>query len=278
MSMNHELHGCYNKSMKIISWNTNGLRATAKQGHFTPLFDKYKPDIVCLQETKAEPEQLPDEVRNYFGYNSYFSHSKNKKGYSGVAIYTKTKPEKVEYGFGVPEFDDEGRTLVAYFNDFGKTKNKKWILVNSYFPNGGGGPIRLDYKLRFYDAFLKFIEKKKKAGYSIIFTGDVNTAHEAVDLARPKENEENTGFLPVERAWISKVIKHGYVDTFRTLYPDMKNMYSYWDQKTGARKRNVGWRIDYFFVSIDLIKDAKDSYMITDYMGSDHCPIVLETK
>lgn len=260
--------------MKIISWNTNGLRATAKQGYFNPLFDKYKPDIVCLQETKAEPEQLPSEVRNYFGYSSYFSHSKNKKGYSGVAVYTKIKPEKVE-GLGIPEFDDEGRTLVLYFNT-PKAKIKKWILVNSYFPNGGGGPVRLDYKLRFYDAFLKFIDKKKKLGYSVIFTGDVNTAHEAIDLARPKENVENTGFLPIERAWISKVIQHGYIDTFRTLYPTKKDMYSYWDQKTGARKRNVGWRIDYFFVSEDIINRIEDSSMITDYLGSDHCPILLD--
>ena len=264
--------------MKLISWNTNGLRATAKQGHFDPLFNKHKPDIVCLQETKCEAEQLPMEVRNVFGYTSYFSHSKNKKGYSGTAIYTKTKPDKVEYGMGIKEFDDEGRLVVLYFEKgLGKIKNKI-ILINGYYPNGGSGPDRLDYKLRFYDAFLKFIDKKKKAGYSVIFTGDINTAHDAIDLARPKANEENTGFLPIERAWITKVIAHGYLDTFRTLHPNKKDMYSYWDQKTASRGRNVGWRIDYFFVSSNLMKQVKDSTMLTSYLGSDHCPIVLELK
>ena len=170
--------------MKIISWNTNGLRATAKQGFFTPLFSKYKPDILCLQETKVEPEQLPDDVRNVKGYHSYFSHSKIKKGYSGVGIYSKVEPTKIEYGIGIEKFDDEGRTLVAYYADF--------VLINCYFPNGGGGPERLKYKLEFYDSFLAFIQKLRKQKYKVIFCGDVNTAHEAIDLARPKENEENT--------------------------------------------------------------------------------------
>jgi exodeoxyribonuclease-3 len=263
--------------MKIISWNTNGLRATVKQGHFDPLFSKYDPDILCLQETKVEAEQLPEEVRTKKGYTSYFSHSMGRKGYSGVAVYTKIAPEKVEYGIGTEEFDSEGRIVVCYFNKPIGTI-KKWVLLNIYFPNGGSGPHRLDYKLRFYDAFLEFIDKKKKEGYSVIFTGDVNTAHEAIDLARPKANEENTGFLPIERAWIDEVIAHGYVDTFRTLHPNMKDMYSYWDQKTGARDRNVGWRIDYFFVTGDLMKHIKESTMINTYYGSDHCPIVLEIK
>ena len=272
--------------MKIISWNTNGLRATVKQGNFDPLFNKYKPDIVCLQETKAEKEQLPNEVQNYFGYNSYFSHSKTRKGYSGVAVYTKVLPDKVEEGMGIPELDQEGRLLVLYFESFpalprGGAKGggvNKVILINGYYPNGGSGPDRLEYKLKFYDAFLKFINKKRKLGYEIIFTGDVNTAHTAIDLARPKANEENTGFLPIERAWIDSVITNDYIDTFRHLHPDTLDMYTYWDQKTGARARNVGWRIDYFFVSSSLIKKVKDSYMLTDYIGSDHCPLVLELK
>jgi exodeoxyribonuclease III len=254
--------------MRIISWNTNGLRATIKQGYFNPLFSKYKPDIVCFQETKCEPEQLPNEIRNYFGYSSYFSSSKKRKGYSGVAIYSKIKPEKVEYGIGIKEFDDEGRTLVAYYKDF--------ILINCYFPNGGGGPVRLKYKLEFYDAFLKFVNKKKKAGYNVIFTGDVNTAHTAIDLARPKENEENTGFLPIERKWIDKVIENGFVDTFRTLNPNKKDVYTYWDQKSRARDRNVGWRIDYFFVDKNFMKKIKSFTTLSDYYGSDHCPIMIE--
>lgn len=264
--------------MRIISWNTNGLRATVNQGNFDGLFKKYKPDILCLQETKCEAVQLDDKTKNPKGYTSYFSHSLGRKGYSGVAIYTKVEPEKVEYGIGIPGLDDEGRAVIAYFKkgDFGM-KNK-FILLNCYFPNGGQGPHRLKYKLEFYEAFLKLIDRKKKLGYSIIFTGDVNTAHNAIDLARPKANEENTGFLPIERAWITKVIAHDYIDTFRHLYPNAKDMYTYWDQKTASRDRNVGWRIDYFFVSKDLIKNVEESKMLTSYMGSDHCPIVLDIK
>ncbi len=253
--------------MKIISWNTNGLRATVKQGNFEPLFKKYKPDIVCLQETKAEKEQLPNEIQNYFGYHSYFSHSKTKKGYSGVAIYSKIKPEKVTE-LGIPHFDDEGRTLVAYYKDF--------VLINCYFPNGGGAEARLKYKLDFYDAFLEFVEKLKKKKMKVIFCGDVNVAHEEIDLARPKENETHVGFLPIERAWMDEVIAAGWVDTFRHFYPNKKDAYTYWDQKTRARDRNVGWRIDYFFTSPDLLKKVKSTTILADYMGSDHCPISLD--
>lgn len=265
--------------MKLISWNTNGLRATAKQGNLAPLFKKYKADIICLQETKCEESQLEDSIKTIEGYNSYFSHSLGRKGYSGVATYTKIKPDKVEYGMGTKELDQEGRLLILYFEKgLGSIKNKT-ILINGYYPNGGSGPDRLAYKLKFYDAFLKFIDKKKNppagGGYSIIFTGDINTAHEAIDLARPKANEKNTGFLPIERAWINKVIEHGYIDTFRTLHPNKKDMYTYWDQKTSSRDRNVGWRIDYFFVSTDVMKKVKSSSMLTDYLGSDHCPIEL---
>jgi len=253
--------------MKIISWNTNGLRATVKQGFFTPLFDE-KPDILCLQETKAEPDQLPEEVRNVPGYYSYFSHPKEKKGYSGVAIYSKIKPTKVEYGMGVKKLDTEGRLIVAYFENF--------VLINGYFPNGGQGPERLKYKLEFYDAFLKFVLKLRKSGKNIIFCGDVNTAHEAIDLARPKENEENTGFLPVERAWITKVIKNNFLDVWREFNPKKKDVYTYWDQKTRARDRNVGWRIDYFFVDKKLMQKIKNAGILSDYYGSDHCPIMIE--
>ncbi len=255
--------------MKLISWNVNGLRAVAKKGAFANIFE-VDPDIICLQETKAHPEQLPEEVRSPVGYFSYFDHSKVKKGYSGVGIYSKIEPEKVEYGIGIKKFDDEGRTLVAYFKDF--------VLLNIYFPNGGGGPERLKYKFEYYDEFLKFIEKLHKAGKKIVFCGDVNTAHTEIDLARPKENEKSTGFLPEERAWIDKVIKKGYIDTFRTLHPDKKDSYSYWDMKTFARERNVGWRIDYFFISSDLQEKVKKAEILDSILGSDHCPITLELK
>jgi exodeoxyribonuclease-3 len=253
--------------MKIISWNTNGLRATYKQGNFDPIFTDYKPDILCLQETKATPEQLPEAAREVFGYDSYFSWPEVKKGYSGVAIYTREKPLNVTLGIGLKGLDDEGRTITAEYKSF--------YLITCYFPNGGGGPERLDYKLRFYDQFLKYITKLQKTK-PVIFCGDVNTAHNEIDLARPKENSMNTGFLPIERAWMDKLVKQGWIDTFRDLYPDKKDVYTYWDQKTASRERNVGWRIDYFFVSSDIQKKVKDLVTLKDYYGSDHCPIMLD--
>ncbi len=224
--------------MKIISWNTNGLRATFKQGNFDPLFATYDPDMLCLQETKSTLEQLPSEVRDVFGYEAYFSWPTVKKGYSGVAIYTKEHPIKVLYGIGLPGLDDEGRTITAEYKDF--------YLITCYFPNGGGGPVRLKYKLDFYDQFLIYIDglKKKKP---VIFCGDVNTAHTEIDLARPKENITHTGFLPIERAWMDTLVSHGWTDVFRDRNPVARDVYTYWDQFTRARDRNVGWRIDLLF-------------------------------
>lgn len=257
--------------MKIISWNTNGLRATAKQGNLLPIFEKYNPDILALQETKAEIEQLEDSVVKIPGYAFFMSSCQTRKGYSGVAYYIKDtfiKDGHVLNGIGLKEFDQEGRNIVFEY--------KNTVFINTYFPNGGGGPIRLDYKLRFYDAYLKYIKNLVKKGKKVVFMGDVNTAHTEIDLARPKENIENTGFLPIERVWIDKVIENGFIDTYRQLQPKEIEKYTYWDQKTRARDRNVGWRIDYFFVSNDLSKKILKSYMLTDYLGSDHCPIVLE--
>jgi exodeoxyribonuclease-3 len=257
--------------MKITSWNVNGLRALHRQGYWDK-FLKMSPDIFCFQETKAEPGQLAPEVQNPEGYFSYFSSSETKKGYSGVATYTKEKPKKVEYGIGIKEFDQEGRILITHFD--------KFVLFNVYFPNGGRGSEgpRIQYKLDFYDAFLKYIEKLKKNGKKIIFCGDVNTAHEEIDLARPKANEENTGFLPEERAWLDEVINHGYIDAFRHFYPDKKDIYTYWDLKTRARDRNVGWRIDYFFVSNNLQGKLEGFETKNRIYGSDHCPIILKFK
>jgi len=254
--------------MKIVSWNTNGIRATSKQGFLEPLFKKGVLDILCLQETKAEPSQLTDDIKNILGYNSYFSYSKLRKGYSGVGIFSKEKPKEVFYGMGIKKFDDEGRLIGA--------KYKNFTLINGYFPNGRSGSHRLKYKLEFYDAFLKFIKKLQKNGEHVIFCGDVNTAHTAIDLARPKANEKNTGFLPIERAWISKVIKNNFIDIFRYFYPNKIDIYTYWDQKTRSRDRNVGWRIDYFFTNKEFLSKIKDTGMMTDYYGSDHCPIYIE--
>ena len=255
--------------MKIVSWNVNGLRAAHKKGFLEWLYET-SPDILGLQETKAEAVQLPDEVRAPKGYFAYFSHSKGRKGYSGVALYSKTMPDKVEYGIGIQKFDDEGRIVIGHFGDL--------VLLNVYFPNGGGGPERLAYKLEFYDAFLLYIEKLRKEGKKVVFCGDVNTAHEAVDLARPKENEKNTGFLPEERAWIDELVYHGYVDTFRYLYPRKVEAYSYWDMKTAARERNVGWRIDYFFVAPELLSKLKSAGISSDVYGSDHCPVFINIE
>lgn len=254
--------------MKLVSWNVNGIRAVAKKGAFGAIFE-LDSDIICIQETKAHPEQLPDEVRSPAGYHSYFDHSKVKKGYSGVAIFSKIKPEKIEYGIGIPKFDDEGRTLVAYYKDF--------VLLNVYFPNGNGSPERLAFKMEYYDKFLKFIEKLKKQGKKIVFCGDVNTAHEEIDLFHPKENKNNSGFLPMERKWIDKVIEHGYIDTFRYLHPK-EIKYSWWAAITFARDRGIGWRIDYFFVSENLKDKIKKAEIFDNIFGSDHCPIFLELK
>lgn len=255
--------------MKIISWNVNGIRALQKKGQWDWLINE-SPDIFCLQETKANPDQLSPEMLAPNGYHSYFDFPKEKKGYSGVAIYSKVKPNKVEYVMGVPVLDNEGRLVAAYFDDF--------VLINVYFPNGGGGPERLAYKLDFYKEFLKYIERLRKSGQNVVFCGDVNTAHNEIDLARPKANEKNTGFLPIEREWMDKVVAHGYVDVFRYLYPEKKDAYSYWDQKTFARERNVGWRIDYFFVAEEFLPKVQSMEMLDRVTGSDHCPIVLYLK
>ncbi len=254
--------------MKLLSWNVNGLRASFKKGAFNSIFE-VDPDIFCLQETKVHPEQLPEEVRNPAGYYAYFDHSKMRKGYSGVAIYSKIKPEKVEYSLGSIDHDREGRMIIAYFKGF--------VLLNGYFPNGGEDPVRLKYKLEFYDLFLKFIEKLRKQGKQIIFCGDINTAHNEIDLARPKENSNHTGFLRIERDWLDKVVSRGYLDTFRTLHPETVK-YSWWDMKTFARDRNVGWRLDYFFISSDLLPRLKSAKILDNMLGSDHCPVMLELK
>jgi len=252
--------------MKIVSWNVNGLRALEKNGSWEAFLKKTRPDIFCLQETKASPEQVPDTLREVPGFSSFFSSSQIKKGYSGVALYSKIEPLSVIYGMQNKAFDQEGRLIGAEYSHF-------WLL-NAYFPNGGQGPERLDYKLRFYDTFLSFIERLRKQK-PVIFCGDVNTAHEEIDLARPKENERNTGFLPEERAWIDEVISAGYVDVFRHFHPRTHDAYTYWDIKSRARDRNVGWRLDYFFVSSEFMRHVKNAEIESDVYGSDHCPIAL---
>ena len=261
---------CYNLSMnevkKLISWNVNGVRAWHKKGASNYFFDE-NPDIFCMQEIKAEADQVPEEVSKAEGYFSYFSSSKARKGYSGVAVLSKEEPILVEYGLGIDELDQEGRLLLLDFGD--------WVLLNCYFPNGGGGPERLAYKFRYYKAFLNKVNSLRKSGKSVVFCGDVNTAHTEIDLARPKANVGNTGFLPEERAWIDEVITAGYIDSFRLAHPGEVDRYSYWDMKTRARDRNVGWRIDYFFISEDLAELVAGADIHDQVIGSDHCPTSL---
>lgn len=249
----------------LLSWNVNGLRAVYKKG-FIDWFLKANPDMLCLQETKAHPEQLSEELLNINDYKSYFSSSVIKKGYSGVAIYTKEIPVKIEHGFGIPKFDNEGRIIVAKYSDF--------TLINIYYPNGKASEERLNFKMEFYDAFLDFADNLKNKGEKLIICGDVNTAHKEIDLARPKENENISGFLKIERDWMDKFLSHGYIDTFR-LFNNEPGNYTWWDMQTRARQRNVGWRIDYFFVSENLKQNVKSAFILPEVLGSDHCPVGL---
>lgn len=253
-----------NKNYRIICWNVNGIRAIWKKG-FPEWLSKEMPDVLCLQETKAQPEQLDDEIKDFNGYKSYF-FSAQKKGYSGVAIYTKREPLKVRYGLDDDAFDVEGRCIEMEFEDF--------VLYTAYFPNGGRGPERVKYKLDFYESLFQRAENMRKKNKNIVICGDYNTAHQEIDLARPKENSKTTGFLPIEREWIDKIIGMGYVDIFREFNQE-PGQYTYWDQITRARDRNVGWRIDYYMISEELRKYVKSAPIHMNVMGSDHCPIEL---
>ncbi|MFA6608527.1 MAG: exodeoxyribonuclease III [Candidatus Paceibacterota bacterium] len=252
--------------MKLISWNVNGIRASYKKGALNEVF-KLGADIIGLQETKSTPDQLDKAILEPNGYLSYFDSAKERKGYSGVAVYTKIKPEKIEYGLGNDDHDVEGRCLTLHFKDF--------VFVNCYFPNGGRDEEHFQFKLRYYELFLKHVKKLEKKYDKVIFCGDLNVAHNEIDIARPKENSKHIGFLPVERAWADRVEQSGFIDTFRYLHPNTVK-YSWWDQKTRARERNVGWRIDYFFVNNKLEKKIKRAEILGDFIGSDHVPIVLD--
>ncbi|WP_406658338.1 exodeoxyribonuclease III [Methanolobus sp. ZRKC2] len=255
------------KKIRIISWNVNGIRAVQKKG-FLEWLKKEQPDILCIQETKAQREQLNSELLEVEGYNSYFA-SAEKKGYSGVAIYSKLEPENIKCGFGIEKFDREGRTQIVDYGDF--------VLFNIYFPNGKASKERLEYKMEFYDAFLEYADTLKGRGKKLVICGDVNTAHKEIDLARPKENEKISGFLPEEREWIDKLLSHGYVDTFRHFHKGPEQ-YTWWSMRTRARERNVGWRIDYFYASENAMGNISDSYILSDVVGSDHCPIGLDIE
>lgn len=253
--------------MRLISWNVNGIRAVHKKG-FLEWLEKDNADVVCLQETKAWEEQLPKDLLPPNGYNAYYAEAE-KKGYSGTAVFSKKEPTSIEKALGVKKYDSEGRVIQADYGDF--------ILYNIYFPNGKQSEERLAYKMGFYDAFLKEAEKQRKRGKEIIVCGDVNTAHTEIDLARPKNNENVSGFLPEERAFMDKWFSKGYYDTFR-MFNKEPNHYTWWAAWGNARANNVGWRIDYFVVSEGIKDRVKDAFILTDVMGSDHCPIGIELE
>jgi exodeoxyribonuclease-3 len=247
---------------RLLCWNVNGVRAIRGKGFFD-WFYKESPDILCLQETKAQPDQLDADLKEPQGYHTYWAYPE-RKGYSGVAVFTKEEPLGVRYDFGADNLEVEGRVIIAEYSAF--------ILFNIYFPNGKMGPERLKYKMDFYNEFLKYADSLKAKGKKLVICGDVNTAHKEIDLARPKENSKVSGFLPEERDWLDKFVSHGYIDTFRRFNKE-PNQYSYWDMKSGARQRNVGWRIDYFFVSENLLPSLTGAFIMPGVMGSDHCPI-----
>ena len=250
------------KEIEILCWNVNGIRAVEKKG-FLEWLNQESPDILCLQETKAQPDQISLELKQPPGYYAYWNFPQ-RKGYSGAVTFTKEKPIKVENGFGIEQFDVEGRVISAQYPQF--------TLFDIYFPNGKMSEERLKYKMDFYDAFLDFADDLKTKGERLIICGDFNTAHKEIDLARPKENENISGFLPMEREWMDKFVAHGFVDTFRYFNKE-PNHYTWWSLRTRARERNIGWRLDYFFVSEDLIGSVTEASVLSNVLGSDHCPV-----
>ena len=248
--------------MKIISWNVNGIRACSKKG-FKDFIDDHAPDLLFRQETKCAEADLPDELRDPYGYQSVW-HSAERKGYSGVAVLTKKNPDNVIVGFGIPEFDVEGRVIQAVFGDI--------YIIGVYFPNGQQGDERLNYKLRFYDALFTYCDELRQLGNKVIVCGDFNTAHTPLDLARAKENETTSGFMPIEREWISELVRRNYIDVFREKFPTLEK-YSWWSYRSAAREKNIGWRIDYFMVDKPLVNQVSEAFLLNDVMGSDHCPV-----
>lgn len=248
--------------MNLISWNVNGIRACVNKG-FIEIFNDIKADIFCIQETKCQPDQIELE---FDGYKSYWN-SAERKGYSGTAIFTKKKPIAVTRGIGIEEHDKEGRILTLEFKDF--------YLVNNYTPNAKRGLERLDYRQIWEDEIRKYLLKlnKKKP---VIMCGDLNVAHKEIDLKNPKSNRGNAGFTDEEREKMTQLLKAGFTDSFRYLYPDKENAYSWWSYMGRAREKNVGWRIDYFIVSNDMKHKIKEATIYPQIMGSDHCPVGLE--
>ena len=254
------------EKMKLISWNVNGLRAAIQKG-FTQFFQTVNADIFCIQETKMQEDQIDLNIENIFqGYYSYWN-SAIKKGYSGTAVFTKQKPIKVTYGIGIEEHDTEGRVITLEF--------KKFYLVNCYTPNSKRELERLEYRMIWEDAFRNYLLQLDKEK-PVILCGDLNVAHEEIDLKNPKTNRHNAGFTDEERSKMTTLLNAGFTDSFRYLYPNKENSYTWWSYMFHAREKNAGWRIDYFIVSKSIENKIKDSVIYAEILGSDHCPVGLE--
>ncbi|MDC7231842.1 MAG: exodeoxyribonuclease III [Spirochaetales bacterium] len=251
---------------KLVSWNVNGIRAAEGKGLFEWM-ESFAPDILCLQETKAQEEQLKPHFLEREGYHSYFI-SAQRKGYSGVALYSREEPVSVE-PLGIDEFDAEGRALVAAFKDY--------TVINCYFPNSQHEGKRLDYKIRFNEALKEKADSIVSAGGNVLICGDFNVAHKPIDLTHPKSNEKNPGYLPEERAWMDKFTENGYTDTFRVFHKEPEQ-YSWWSYRMKAREKNVGWRLDYWCVNDGFMDHVEDSLIHQEVFGSDHCPVELILK
>ncbi len=249
--------------MKLISWNVNGLRACVGKGFFEFL-QAEQPDMMCLQETKLQPEQAPAVE----GYREYWN-SAEKKGYSGVALFSKTEPKSVAYGLGIEEHDHEGRVITADYGAF--------YLVTVYTPNAQDGLKRLDYRMRWDDDFRAYLQKLDTEK-PVIVCGDMNVAHREIDLKNPKTNRRNAGFTDEEREKMTALQDAGFTDTFRYFYPELEGAYSWWSYRFKAREKNAGWRIDYFLVSDRFVDQVKDARILSDVYGSDHCPVLIELK
>ena len=250
--------------MKLISWNVNGLRACMDKG-FMDFFKEMDADVFCLQETKLQAGQIEMDLPGYYQYWNYAE----KKGYSGTAMFTKTEPLNVTYGIGIDEHDKEGRVITAEFEEY--------YVVTVYTPNSQRELARLDYRMTWEEAFLNYI-KSLDAKKPVIFCGDLNVAHKEIDLKNPKTNHKNAGFTDEEREKFTELLNDGFIDTFRYFYPNEEGKYSWWSYRFSARKKNAGWRIDYFLVSEALKDNLKSADILSDIMGSDHCPVELILK
>lgn len=251
--------------MKVTTWNVNGIRAALTKGVWEWVLNQ-DPDVVCLQEVKARPDQLAEDQINALTQRKAYWNPAERPGYSGVLTLARNEPEEVVYGIGFPEFDVEGRVV--------RSRHGEILLYNIYFPNGQRGQERVDYKLDFYARLLEICDHLHKGGEKIVICGDFNTAHREIDLRNPKENEKTSGFLPEERVWIDHYLEHGFMDVYRYLYPD-RVQYTWWTYRMNARKRGIGWRLDYFLVSEALLPRVRDVIVHEDIQGSDHCPVTL---